>query len=828
MALAMDDPWRKALVAEDCRQVRKLLEQPGGKSLLKSVLAMKGQSWDKRRDHEVDGEARTALHVAARRGDLKLMQDILNMGSDEARDSAGRHSGECPDSSNCYLLKFVDPQYALDALAMAVVNGNCEIVNLLRKAILGCQSSFPYNISNNHAGGKNQGGDNAAGQTIYAESDVESDDLFPNREYISELSRRTNEFLKEKSESSENLEKLYYQDCDFNFLPISVYLFHFTFSESLPIGVEVIPARERIISKASPKPEEVCSSKLARYLLSDLLDGQGRTLLHVAVDSQKVEEVLAIIPTDGSKNVDNKADDASRAPLAILTAKVREDILNKTDGAGRTPLFRAAAKGKLQAVNLLLKNLANIVVAEKVKYPANKWGDLDMDELSRRNHFPSSCVYFEKETEQNLLNVSSSALHVAIIHKQADIVKALLSHDRDPARKKDDEFLSHTDCFRLCPWPELPGVSPGKPKDRFSSMQLAVLVENISIVQELEKDSQLKQRVQKGDVNFGTMEGAPDSFLLSAAMGNPEVIKAFLDEGRDPLVTDRDRNTALHYAMEGKPVQFHPHMVDFVGCDHVSSWRRKTAPSASVASHKTTEKNYAHTTGSIHLLLRAGINIWSYNKDRRTAYPTADAPEEFAKWWYEKEEKQAQADLKNLNGAANAISVTAALVATASYLGPFQPPLGYGADSVQAEIMAVKIFVVCNSVSFYFALAAIMYALLPSTLPIIQESTSTALVKTRLLVAIALAFLLPSIICVLSAFAASYIAVIPDRGAAHQGLAVITTIAAGFFCLIAIIRFAVRYLNILVTLDLKDLNLAMKEIVGLEELRSITQKHKNK
>ncbi|CAM6085278.1 unnamed protein product [Calypogeia fissa] len=824
MALAMDDLWREALVAEDCLQVRQLWEQ----SLLKSVLAMEGQSQVKLQDHEVGGKARTALHVAARRGDLKLMQDILNMGSDDAHHSAGGHSGECPDSSNCYLLKFVDPEYDLDALVMAAVNGNRDTVNLLKRASLRCQSSNPYKISNNHAGGKNQGGDDVPApsrQTIYAESDVESDNSFPKKEYISELSRRTNEFLKEKSEFSEKLEELYYEDCDFNFLPIAVYLFHFTFSKSLPIGPEVIPARYRIISKPKLEEGQVCSSKLASYWLSELLDGQGRTLLHVAVDSEKVKEVLAIIPTDGSKDVHNKADGASMAPLAILPANVRVDILNKADGAGRTPLFRAAAKGKIQAVNLLLKNLTNIyVVATKVKYPANKWGkDLDIDELSRRNHFPSSCVYFEKETNiKSLPYVSSSALHAAIIHKQEDIVKALLSHDRDRVRKKNDRFFSDTDCFRLCPWPELPGVSPGKPKDSFSTMQLAVLVENITIVQELEKDFQLKQRVQKA------MEGSPDSFLLSAAMGNPEVIKAFIVEGRDPLVTDRDRNTALHYAMQGKPVQFHPHMVDFVGCDHVYSWRRITPASASVASQKTTEKNYAQTTGSIHLLLRAGINISSYNKNRRTAYPKADAPEEFAKWWYEKEEKQAQADLKNLNGAANAISVTAALVATASYLGPFQPPLGYGADSIQAEIMAVKIFVVCNSVSFYFALAAIMYALLPSTLPIIQESTSRALDKTRLLVAIALAFLLPSIICVLSAFAASYIAVIPDRGAAHQGLAVITTIAAGSFCLIAIIRFAVRYLNILVTLDLKDLILP-KEIFGWEELWSIiTRKHKNK
>ncbi|CAM6085279.1 unnamed protein product [Calypogeia fissa] len=530
MALAMDDLWREALVAQDCLQVRQLWGQPGQKSLLKSVLAMDGQSQVKLQDHEVGGKARTALHVAARRGDLKLVQDILNMGSDDAHGSAGWHSGECPDSSNCYLLKFVDPESDLDALAMAAVNGNRDTVNLLKRASLRCQSSNPYKISNNHAGGKNQGGDNEpapSGQTIYAESDVESDALFPNKEYISELSRRTNEFLKEKSECSEKLEELYYEDCDFNFLPISVYLFQFTFSQSLPIGLEHIiqPIRHGIISLASPKPEEgqVCSSKLASYLLSELLDGQGRTSLHVAVDSEKVKEVLAIIPTDGSKDVHTKADGAT--PLAILPANVRKDILNKADSAGRTPLFRAAAKGKLEAVKLLLNKLADIdLVSTEVEYPANKWGeDLDIDELSRRNHFPSSCVYFEKETNiKSLPYVSSSALHAAIIHKQADIVKALLSHDRDRVCKKDDRFLSDTNCYRFCPWLELPGVSPGKCRDMLSSMQLAVLVENITIVQELEKDSQLKQRVRK----FWTMEGSPDSFLFYAIMASPEFINA--------------------------------------------------------------------------------------------------------------------------------------------------------------------------------------------------------------------------------------------------------------------------------------------------------------
>ncbi|CAM6085277.1 unnamed protein product [Calypogeia fissa] len=78
------------------------------------------------------------------------------------------------------------------------------------------------------------------------------------------------------------------------------------------------------------------------------------------------------------------------------------------------------------------------------------------------------------------------------------------------------------------------------------------------------------------------------------------------------------------------------------------------------------------------------------------ARPPLDAPEEFVIWWDEKVAEHAKQELEQeqvtIKAAPNAVAVTAALVATASYLGPFQPPLGYGADSMQQLQIMVTTF----------------------------------------------------------------------------------------------------------------------------------------
>jgi len=77
----------------------------------------------------------------------------------------------------------------------------------------------------------------------------------------------------------------------------------------------------------------------------------------------------------------------------------------------------------------------------------------------------------------------------------------------------------------------------------------------------------------------------------------------------------------------------------------------------------------------------------------------------------------------DLNAVGTGTAVVATLVATASFVGPLQPPLNYLAMSsgiatldvgVQVTEFLIKVFLVNNSLSFYLAITSIMLAIMPS------------------------------------------------------------------------------------------------------------------
>jgi hypothetical protein len=115
---------------------------------------------------------------------------------------------------------------------------------------------------------------------------------------------------------------------------------------------------------------------------------------------------------------------------------------------------------------------------------------------------------------------------------------------------------------------------------------------------------------------------------------------------------------------------------------------------------------------------------WKTNQANQAPHPGPDTSVEMLAWWHKKLAKKTIAQQSTLNNAANAISVTAALVATASFQGALQPPLGWASTTslLQVRDLPMKIFIVCDTFSFYLAVAAIISALIPS-LPMSQEST---------------------------------------------------------------------------------------------------------
>lgn len=142
--------WFAALHEENCVQVLNLLTDD-------PFLLTIGRREDKRR--VVEGpesrrsfwKGRTALHVGARRGSVDLVKAVLEMFGDGLNRLQLPESVTSPTRPTPFLedlLAAKDGWYSVDALAMAVVIGNLDIILLLAKAsLLKCESN-PYEISN--------------------------------------------------------------------------------------------------------------------------------------------------------------------------------------------------------------------------------------------------------------------------------------------------------------------------------------------------------------------------------------------------------------------------------------------------------------------------------------------------------------------------------------------------------------------------------------------------------------------------------------------------------------------------------------------------------
>lgn len=123
--------WFKALYTEDCAQVLEFLTAD-------PTLLWKGLQEDPRRVVEgtTTWKGRTALHVGARRGSLNLVKVVLAIYQDD----------EHREVEHGCVLAAKDGWYDLDALAMAVVNGNREIIQILANESLLNSKTNPYEV----------------------------------------------------------------------------------------------------------------------------------------------------------------------------------------------------------------------------------------------------------------------------------------------------------------------------------------------------------------------------------------------------------------------------------------------------------------------------------------------------------------------------------------------------------------------------------------------------------------------------------------------------------------------------------------------------------
>lgn len=304
---------------------------------------------------------------------------------------------------------------------------------------------------------------------------------------------------------------------------------------------------------------------------------------------------------------------------------------------------------------------------------------------------------------------------------------------------------------------------------------------------------------EEGKKEYIYVKHAWKALHFAAASGSYNLLKMVIDNAQcDPFIADFQGNTALHYAMkvDAFQLQYNKLLDRFtsVNCVHYKNSMRSSKVKEVLSEEDTIQRK-----GYINLLLQAGCDIFKANREKQTPYPIGKLSNnvEFLTWWYERQAKEFAAIQNSLTVAANAISVTATLVATASYVGPLQPPLGLNStNQVQYENVWVAIFVFCDTLSFYLAIVAIIFSLVPS-LPMPQQAMVQELRRTRAMVTVAVGVLFPSIISVLIAFASSSMAVISANITSSVGgkLTMSTLAICGPLLLVAFFVFFSRLLR---------------------------------
>jgi ankyrin repeat protein len=155
--------------------------------------------------------------------------------------------------------------------------------------------------------------------------------------------------------------------------------------------------------------------------------------------------------------------------------------------------------------------------------------------------------------------------------------------------------------------------------------------------------------------------------------------------------------------------------------------------------------------------------------------------------------------------AANALLVGAALIASVTFAGWLQPPLGYtpyydfsqpfpappGAYESYAAIKQnpkVKAFWVFNSLSFFFAIATVL-AGADAAMPSLDDAFIARVVKSmRRSLIVASILLVMSVVCVLGAFASGGFAVLPPV-LKYDTSMIITVCVGGTVCMIILAKF---------------------------------------
>jgi hypothetical protein len=202
-------------------------------------------------------------------------------------------------------------------------------------------------------------------------------------------------------------------------------------------------------------------------------------------------------------------------------------------------------------------------------------------------------------------------------------------------------------------------------------------------------------------------DGNIPALHLAAASGVPEVLRMiFITEEFDPIKLTPHNRIPIYFAIDSSTAKFNnkvemevkeksnitneesspmtypgtcvdPFAIDTKSRPHTKLCRRPAAVEPPFLRRREYDVD-DDRKACITMLEQAGVDIWQRDCEHSLAEPGPEAPIGLRTWWYGIIARDISAVKKDINDAANAISVVVALVATVSYVGPLQPPLGYG------------------------------------------------------------------------------------------------------------------------------------------------------